>query len=171
MQLADGARRRPRLRPAWSRCPGSGSPRPKRTYAAFGAGGTRGSLQNFLHISPTKFGIDNCAQTPNSDQAGSDGDDQADVYKCDKYVGTAGASDPNPGNTSRRRTQVVVELPGGRLHNPCPFRFAPALSCEDLSFTRVIVLLTASTTARKEVFLSVAQGFRKVAEGSTCGLF
>jgi hypothetical protein len=49
----------------------AGSSRPKRTHATFGAEGTREALQELLHRS-TESGIDNCAQTPNSDQADSD---------------------------------------------------------------------------------------------------
>jgi hypothetical protein len=71
----------------------------------------------------------------------------------------------------RGESQVVVEWRGGRLHDSCLFRVCISALSGDFSFTRVIVLLTASTTGQKEVFLSVAQDFRKLAKEPTCVLF
>jgi len=66
---------------------------------------------------------------------------------------------------------MVLELPRKLLHNSCPFRVCTSALSGDFSFTRVIVLLAARTTGRNEVFLTVAQDFRRLAEGLNCVLF
>jgi hypothetical protein len=63
-----------------------------------------------------------------------------------------------------RRTHIVVELVGELLDEPCPFRVCTSALLEDVSFTRVRVLPTASTTGRKRVFLSGTLNFRKLAK-------
>ncbi len=65
----------------------------------------------------------------------------------------------------------MLELPRKLLHNSFPSRVCTSALLGDFSFTRVIVLIAARTTGRKEVFLTVAQDFRKLAEGLSCVLF
>jgi hypothetical protein len=58
----------------------------------------------------------------------------------------------------------VLELDRKPLRNSCPLRVCTSALLCAFSFTCLIVLLAAArTTGRKEVFLSVAQDFRKLA--------
>jgi hypothetical protein len=57
----------------------------------------------------------------------------------------------------------VLELDRKPLRNSCPLRVGTSALLGDFSFTGLIGLLAASTTGRKEIFLSVAENFRDLA--------